>query len=145
MRYREILFERSFKDHFGNQYAVNPSPLQFRDIFSKTQGAAFWIDREGNVGFGGSAGGSIDHSTIAQNCQMGEEAARGFISSAGECQIEYWIQADDEESISEKDHKKLEIAVETATSNAVIRKISKSMTLLVFSYESGQPIIEKEI
>ena len=111
--------------------ALEPSPLQFHKLFPT--GAAFYLDQNGDLSVGGSASGSIDHTTIARAFGLDAEAARGFITPAQEVCIEAWARHSAEDMIAPQDEVAIRRTIEDAMKNAPLQRIARSWRLIVYN------------
>jgi hypothetical protein len=132
-------------DAHGNRFLLNPRVGEFAGFFEGTHGAAF-IRQGADIAFGAGRDGSIDHSTIAQSfCLSGEEIFRGYATTAGHVQLEAWADAVDAEGIDPIDMRAIEEGVREAQIDPRMSRIPGTRELVVFSCESGQPIVERTL
>lgn len=136
------------KDHHGNKFALNPSPIEFKQVFNGFDGAAFYADTEGNVAFGGCKEISIDHSSVAHQFGLGKEGCRGYVALP-ECalQVEIWLRnkKEDDRIITERDQQIIDHIVAFAKQNQVLTRIAKSWRVLAFNLETAEILLDKPI
>lgn len=141
----EVFSGRRGTDQHGRRFLLNPTPRQFADFFAGFHGAAF-IRQGDDVAFAAGPDGSIDHDTTAKSFGLiGDEIFRGYIRTDGQAQIEVWIQAEDEKTITDEEQTHVDACVSASAVCPVLSRIRGPRELVVFSTEHGQAIVEREL
>ena len=127
----------------GARFLLDPSPGEFAGYFRGFDGAAFYATAE-HISFGAAKDGSIDHDAVADAFALGnDETFRGWINlDTRLAHIETWVDAAELGEISEQERQKLEANLIAAKGNIVLGRLAAGFRHLVFSYDSGAPIID---